>query len=95
MPLLHHAVGRPFRRQRQTVQLTGQAGREVTDIDHLLHFAVAFGAYFAHLEADQITERLLLLAERVAEIRTSAPRRGAGSIRNDSNAVVAAETTRS
>ena len=50
MPLLHHAVPRPLRGDRQAVELARQADREVADVDHLLHFAVALGADLAHLE---------------------------------------------
>ena len=63
MPLLHHPVARPLGRERQTVELPRQADREVADVDHLLHFAVAFDADLAHLERDQIAERLLEIAQ--------------------------------
>ena len=53
---------------RQAVELPRQADGEVADVDHLLHFAVALGADLAHLERDQIAERLLQLAQRLAEI---------------------------
>ena len=68
MPLLHHAVAGPLGRDGQAVELAREADREVADVDHLLHFAVAFGADLAHLERDEFAERLLELAQRVAEI---------------------------
>ena len=39
------------------------AHREVGDIDHLLHFAVALGLDLAHLQRDQRTQRVLVLAQ--------------------------------
>ena len=68
MPLLHHPVARPFGGDRQAVELPRQADREVADVDHLLHFAVTFGPDLAHLERDEIAERLLGLAQRLPEI---------------------------
>ena len=59
MPLLHHPVARPLGGERQAVELARQADREVADVDHLLHFAVAFGANLAHLERDEIAQRFL------------------------------------
>jgi hypothetical protein len=68
MPLFHHAMAGPLGRERQAVQLAREPDREVTNVDHLLHFAVAFRADLAHLERDEIAQRLLEFPERVAEI---------------------------
>ena len=68
MPLLHHPVSRTLRRHRQPVQLPRESHGEVADIDHLLHLAVPFGPNLPHLEADQIAERLLHLAQGVAQV---------------------------
>ena len=77
MPLFHHPVPGPLGRDGQPVELTRQAGREVADVDHLLHFAVALGADLAHLERDQIAQRLLGVAQRLARGRAPAsPRFG-------------------
>ena len=78
MPLLHHPVPRPLRAHRQAVELTREAGREVADVDHLLHFAVPLGADLPHLERHEIAERLLHLAQRVAQVahELAALRRG-------------------
>ena len=66
MPLLVHAMARALRMHRQAVQHAALADREVGDVDHLLHFAVALGLDLAHLERDQRTERVLVLAQRFA-----------------------------
>ena len=44
------------------------ADREVADVDHLLHFAFAFGEDLARLERDEFAEVVLLLAQGVAEL---------------------------
>ena len=63
MPLLVHAVARPLAVHGEAVELAGKAGGEIGDIDHLLHFALAFGQDFAHLERNQRAEILLVLAQ--------------------------------
>ena len=68
MPLLHHPVARALGGDRQAVELPRQADGEVADVDHLLHFALAFRADLAHLERDEVAERLLVLPQRIAEI---------------------------
>jgi hypothetical protein len=68
MPLLHHAVSRALRRNRQPVQLAREARGEVADVDHLLHFAVALGADLPHLERHEIAERLFQLPQRVPQV---------------------------
>ena len=47
MPLLHHPVLRPLRSDGQPVKLSRKPDRKIADIDHLLHFALAFGDDFA------------------------------------------------
>ena len=78
MPLLHHAVPRPLGGDRQAVELAREADREVADVDHLLHLAVSFRADLAHLERDEVAERLLHLAQCLAEVahELAALRRG-------------------
>ena len=66
MPLLVHAMARALGMHREAVQHAALADREVGDVDHLLHFAVAFGLDLAHLERDQRAERILVLAQRLA-----------------------------
>ena len=96
MPLFHHPVAGPFRRDGQAVELSRQPGREVADVDHLLHFAVALRADLAHLERDQIAQRLLGVAQRLAEVadQLAALRRrhrapgGEGLLRRADGAVV-------
>ena len=51
MPLLVHAVLRPLRMHRQAVEHARLADGEVGDVDHLLHFAVAFGLDLARSRA--------------------------------------------
>ncbi len=59
---------RALRVHRQAVELAGEADGEVEDVDHLLHFAVSLGPDLSHLEADQVSQRLLDLPQQVAEI---------------------------
>ncbi len=68
MPLLVHAVRRALGLHRQAVQLARQTHGEVADIDHLLHLAVPFGADLAHLQRDQVAQRLLVFAQRIAQV---------------------------
>jgi hypothetical protein len=63
--LLVHAVAGTLGVHGQAVQLARQADREVADVDHLLHFAVALGLDLAHLQRDQRAQRVLVLAQRV------------------------------
>ena len=44
------------------------ADGEVADVDHLLHFAFAFGDNLAGLERDEFAEVAFLLAQSVAEL---------------------------
>ena len=81
MPLLHHPVLRPLGRDRAPVEHPRLADREVGDVDHFLHFAVALGLDLAVLECDQRAERVLVLAQqraeaphRLAALRAPAPR---------------------
>ena len=51
------------------------ADREVGDVDHLLHFAVALGLDLAHLERHQAAEVVLVpRAARRRRARTASPR---------------------
>ena len=56
----------------EAVELARQADGEVADVDHLLHFAEAFGDDLAGLERDQPAEIVLggaqLLAEQAHEL---------------------------
>ena len=49
----------------QTVELTRQADGELADVDHFLDFTVAFGLGLAHLQRNQRTQRVLVLAQGV------------------------------
>ena len=68
VPLLEHAVVGALGVHRQAVELAREAGREVADVDHLLHFAFALGEDLAHLEGDELAEGGLVLAEAVADL---------------------------
>ena len=59
---------RPFGRDGQAIEHARQADREVADIDHLLHFAFAFGDNLAGLERDELAEVVLQFAQSVAEL---------------------------
>src|SRR6266568_448389 len=51
--------GPPFARDHPPIELPRQADREVADIDHLLHFALALFEDLAGLDRHQAAERLL------------------------------------
>ena len=53
MPLLHHAMVRAFGGDGQSVKLARKADGKIANIDHLLHFAFAFGQNFAGFQRDQ------------------------------------------
>ena len=48
---------------RLTVEHPRLANGKIGDIDHLLHFAVAFGLDLAVFQRDQRTERILVFAQ--------------------------------
>ena len=56
MPLLHQTVTRPFRLNRQAIKHARLTNGEVADVDHLLHFAFAFGDNFPGLERHELPE---------------------------------------
>ncbi len=66
MVLLVHPVAGALGMHGVAVQHAALADREVGDVDHLLHFAVAFGLALAHFQRDQRTQRILVLAQRLA-----------------------------
>ena len=45
------------------IQHTRLANREITDIDHFLNFSITFSLDFAHLQADQAAQCILVLAQ--------------------------------
>ena len=67
MPGLHHPVPRPLGSDREAVELAREAHGEVADVDHLLHFAVAFLQDLAGLDRNQPAERGLLRAQFLPE----------------------------
>ena len=58
---------RAFGMHGQAVQHAGLPDGEIADVDHLLHFAVALGLDLAHFERYEAAERILVLAQRVAD----------------------------
>ena len=67
MPLLVHPVRRALRVHRLSVEHPRLAHGEVGDVDHLLDFAVAFRLDLAVLERDERAQRILVVAQQVAE----------------------------
>ena len=67
MPGFHHAVVGALGGDGQAVELARQADREVADVDHLLHFAEAFGGDLAGFERDEAAEVGLGGAQLLAE----------------------------
>ena len=71
MPLLVHAMPRPFRVHRQAVELPRQADSEIANIYHLLDFAQALGENFAILQCNQFAQRLLVFTQGIGPDRES------------------------
>src|SRR3954471_12065375 len=67
MPLFHEPVFCPLGLDCESVKLTGKANGEIADIDHLLHFALAFGKNFAGLDGHEPAELLFELAQGITE----------------------------
>src|SRR5438477_5918784 len=59
MPLLHQTVTRPFRLNRQAVKHSRLTNCEIANVDHLLHFAFAFGDNFPGFERNELAELVL------------------------------------
>ncbi len=76
--MFHHAVLGPLGGDGQTVELAGEADCEVADIDHLLHFAFAFGEDLAGFKCDEAPEVALGGAQGVAELADDLAAFGAG-----------------
>jgi hypothetical protein len=62
----------------QSIQLSGQSHRKITDVDHFLHFAERFLRDLAGLERDEFPQIFFSLTEFVADApdELSAPGRG-------------------
>ena len=67
MPLLVHAVLRPFRVHGLPVHHARLAHGKVGDVDHLLDFTVALGLDLAHLERHETAQRVLVIAKGVTD----------------------------
>src|SRR5207247_5893905 len=67
MPLFHQPMARPFGLNRQAVKHARLPDREIADVDHLLHFAFAFGENFSGLERHQLPKLVFEFAERVSQ----------------------------
>src|SRR5262245_17578818 len=67
MPLLHHAMRRTLAGNGQAIELAGKTDREIADINHLLHFAAAFGSDLAGLYHHQATQLILGGAQLLAQ----------------------------
>ena len=62
MPLLVHAVLRAFGVHGLAVKHAGLADGKISDVDHFLDLAVAFGLDLAHLESNEAAEGVLVVA---------------------------------
>jgi hypothetical protein len=67
MPLLHHAMRRTLAGNGQAIELAGKTDGEIADINHLLHFAAAFGSYLAGLYHHQAAQLVLCGAQLLAQ----------------------------
>ena len=59
---------RPLAVHGEAVELARKADGEIGDVDHLLHFALAFGQDLAHLERDQRAQIVFGRAQFVADL---------------------------
>src|SRR5437763_2964338 len=71
MPLLHQPVTRSFRLDRKAIEHARLADCEIANVDHLLHFAFAFGDNFSGLERDELAELVFQFAQCVAKTANS------------------------
>src|SRR5712692_924384 len=67
MPGFEHAVSRPLARDHPPIELPRQPDREIADVDHLLHFALALFEDLAGLDRYQPAERRLVLSQLVGK----------------------------
>jgi hypothetical protein len=49
------------------VKHAGLAHRKISDVDHLLDLAVAFGLDFAHFQGNEAAKRVLIFPQRIAD----------------------------
>ncbi len=56
----------------EAVELARETDREIGDIDHLLHFAQAFGEDLAHFERHQRAQVRLVRAQLIADLADDA-----------------------
>ena len=59
---------RTFRLHGEAVQLAGEADGKIADVYHFLYFAMAFGADFAHLQGDKITQGFFVFAQGICQV---------------------------
>ena len=64
VPLLHHAVHRPFALECRAGKRAAETDGIVADVDHFLHFPQAFGQDLAHFQRDESSQHILFLAQR-------------------------------
>ncbi len=77
MPLLIHPMARPLAVHGESVKLARKPDGEIGDIDHLLHFAQAFGQNLAHFERNQRAQ--IALVQRAVRSRSRARSRRAAA----------------
>ena len=88
VPGLHQPVVGSLGRHRAPVELARQPDREVADVDHLLNLAERLGRDLPGLDRDQLGDVGLVLASSAPKRLTSAPRTGAGTVRQLANAAL-------
>ena len=67
MPAFEHAVAGPLAGDDLAVELARQPDREIADIDHLLHLALALFDDLAGLDRDEPAQRRLVAAQFLGE----------------------------
>jgi hypothetical protein len=61
----------PFRLNGQAVKHARLTNSQIADVDHLLHFAFAFGDDFPGLERHELAELVFQFTQRVAKATNS------------------------
>ena len=64
-------MARPFRLDCQAVEHAGLADREVANVDHLLHFTLAFRDDFSGLKRHELTKLRFQIAQCVTQTANS------------------------
>ena len=80
MPLLVHAVIGTLGVHGEAIQLPREPRGKVTDVDHLLHFALALGTDLSHFQGHERAQLPLFLAQAIAQLTNYLTAFGGGQL---------------